>query len=84
MRWLDDTLNASLWLRTSEIVVQSVANILVTPKNACMTVWPAPHMMACDVSIPKLDVLYTKATEAELSTPRVSGRTNPMNRIINE
>ena len=44
-------------------------------------------MVRFDVSnlqISHLEVLYTKAMDAELTTPRVSGRKKPMRRIMSE
>jgi hypothetical protein len=61
-----------------------VAKSLNDPKAAWMTVCPTPHIMAWDWSMSKLDVLYTKAIEAELTTPSVKGITTPINMIIKE
>ena len=63
-------------------ILYNVANILVSPTPACITVCPAPHMAACIGTMLKLLCLYTKAIAAEVMRPRVRGTASPINRII--
>ncbi len=53
-----------------------MANILVKPTAAWMTVCPTPQAMACVGTMLKLLCLYTKAMAAEERRPRVQGPNN--------
>ena len=61
-----------------------VPMILVVPKAACTMVIPTPHIMASVVPMVKLEVLYTKAMQAELTAPKVSGIMKPIRKISKE